>query len=122
MRIFAVMRNVLQLPAMRMPPDWRQKSHSAAAVGGEQAAVHFKLKVLAQNIEDDARNTTRFLVIGKQDVAPSGTDKTSLVMTAPNIPGARCTNYSSLLQRTVFLGPSWSRVHREQVCGICILR
>jgi chorismate mutase/prephenate dehydratase len=60
----------------------------SAAVGGEQAAVHFKLKVLAQNIEDDARNTTRFLVIGKQDVAPSGTDKTSLVMTAPNIPGA----------------------------------
>ena len=42
----------------------------AAAIAGEQAAEHFKLKVLAHNIEDDARNTTRFLVIGKQDVAP----------------------------------------------------
>ncbi|MFA6015643.1 MAG: prephenate dehydratase [Gallionellaceae bacterium] len=60
----------------------------AAAVAGAQAAGHFKLKVLAQNIEDDARNTTRFLVIGKQDVAPSGKDKTSLVMSAPNRPGA----------------------------------
>lgn len=60
----------------------------AAAVAGEQAAVHFKLKVLAKNIEDDARNTTRFLVIGKQDVAPSGRDKTSLVMSAANRPGA----------------------------------
>ena len=59
-----------------------------AAVAGEQAAAHFKLKVLAQNIEDDARNTTRFLVIGKQDVAPSGRDKTSLVMSAANRPGA----------------------------------
>ncbi|GAB1234654.1 prephenate dehydratase [Ferrigenium sp. UT5] len=60
----------------------------AAAVAGEQAAAHFRLKVLARNIEDDARNTTRFLVIGKQAVAPSGRDKTSLVMSAPNRPGA----------------------------------
>jgi chorismate mutase/prephenate dehydratase len=60
----------------------------SAAVAGVQAADHFKLKVLAQNIEDDARNTTRFLVIGKQDVAPSGRDKTSLVMSAANRPGA----------------------------------
>lgn len=60
----------------------------AAAIAGAQATEHFKLKVLAQNIEDDARNTTRFLVIGKQDVAPSGNDKTSLVMSAANRPGA----------------------------------
>jgi chorismate mutase/prephenate dehydratase len=60
----------------------------AAAIAGEQAAAHFKLKTLAKNIEDDARNTTRFLVIGDHEVAPSGRDKTSLVMTAPNRPGA----------------------------------
>lgn len=64
-----------------------QESFSAA-VAGEQAAAHFKLKVLAQNIEDDARNTTRFLIIGKQEVAASGKDKTSLVMSAQNRPGA----------------------------------
>ena len=46
------------------------------------------MPVRAENIEDDPRNTTRFLVIGKQDVAPSGKDKTSLVMSAPNRPGA----------------------------------
>ncbi len=60
----------------------------AAAIAGLQAAAHFKLKVLAENIEDDARNTTRFLVIGKQEVAASGNDKTSLVMSAANRPGA----------------------------------
>ena len=59
-----------------------------AAIAGEQAAQHFRLKVLASNIEDDARNTTRFLVVGKQDVAPSGRDKTSLAMTTTNRPGA----------------------------------
>jgi chorismate mutase/prephenate dehydratase len=60
----------------------------AAAIAGAQAAAHFKLKLLAQNIEDDARNTTRFLVLGNQQVAPSGNDKTSLVLSAPNRPGA----------------------------------
>lgn len=60
----------------------------AAAIAGVQAADNFKLKVLAHNIEDDVRNTTRFLVIGKQEVTPSGKDKTSLVMSAANRPGA----------------------------------
>ncbi len=60
----------------------------SAAIAGAQAAPHFKLKVLSQNIEDDARNTTRFLLIGKQEVAPSGKDRTSLAMSAPNRPGA----------------------------------
>lgn len=60
----------------------------AASVGGVQAAEHFKLKVLAHNIEDDARNTTRFLLLGNQQVAPSGNDKTSLVLSAANRPGA----------------------------------
>ena len=64
-----------------------QEPHSAA-VAGKQASLHFALSVLEENIEDDPRNTTRFLVIGNQDVAPSGKDKTSLVMSAPNRPGA----------------------------------
>lgn len=61
---------------------------NAAAVAGKKAAELSGLTVLAENIEDDPRNTTRFLVIGNQDVAPSGRDKTSLVMSAQNRPGA----------------------------------
>ena len=60
----------------------------SAAIAGNQAAVLFGLKVLVENIEDDASNTTRFLVLGNQQVAPSGNDKTSLVMSAANRPGA----------------------------------
>jgi chorismate mutase/prephenate dehydratase len=59
-----------------------------AAIAGKQAAEYFNIAVQAENIEDDARNTTRFLVIGNQDVAPSGKDKTSLVLSAANRPGA----------------------------------
>ena len=61
---------------------------SKAAIAGEQAAILFGLQIWAHSIEDDPRNTTRFLVIGNQEVAPSGRDKTSLVMATTNRPGA----------------------------------
>lgn len=84
----------------------------AAAVAGERAAAHYHLKVLAKNIEDDARNTTRFLVIGKQDVAPSGRDKTSLVMAAPNRPGAMHDLLAPLAQHGVSMTKLESRPSR----------
>ncbi len=60
----------------------------AAAIAGERAAQLYALPVLFANIEDDPNNTTRFLVIGRHDAGPSGQDKTSLVCSAPNRPGA----------------------------------
>jgi chorismate mutase/prephenate dehydratase len=60
----------------------------AAAIASKRAADLFDLHILAENIEDDPKNTTRFLVVGNHAVAPSGQDKTSLVMSAQNKPGA----------------------------------
>ncbi len=60
----------------------------SVAIASERAAEIFGLNVLARNIEDEPNNTTRFLVLGNQHIAPSGIDKTSLVMTAANRPGA----------------------------------
>lgn len=64
-----------------------ENPHSAA-IAGSQAAELFGLNLCVKNIEDDAKNTTRFLVLGNQQVAPSGSDKTSLVLSAANRPGA----------------------------------
>ncbi|EXJ14332.1 prephenate dehydratase [Imhoffiella purpurea] len=58
-----------------------------AAVAGFQAAEIYGLEVLAERIEDDPGNTTRFLVIGKQDSPPSGQDKTSLLLSCRNKSG-----------------------------------
>lgn len=60
----------------------------AAAIASRRAGELFDLNMLAENIEDDPRNTTRFLVLSSHDVAPSGKDKTSLAMAARNVPGA----------------------------------
>jgi chorismate mutase/prephenate dehydratase len=60
----------------------------AAAVGGLAAAETHGLPILVRNIEDAPDNTTRFLVLGREDAAPSGRDKTSVLFTTPNRPGA----------------------------------
>jgi chorismate mutase/prephenate dehydratase len=59
----------------------------AAAVAGLQAAEIYALKILAERIEDEPGNTTRFLVIGPRDARPSGEDKTSLLLSCRNQAG-----------------------------------
>jgi chorismate mutase/prephenate dehydratase len=59
-----------------------------AAIAGEMAAERYGLRIVASNIEDHADNKTRFLVIGKQRVGPSGRDKTSILVSTRNEPGA----------------------------------
>ncbi len=61
---------------------------AAAAIASKTAAAVYGLKLIASNIEDEPRNTTRFVVIAPQDAGPSGKDKTSLVMSTHNVPGA----------------------------------
>ena len=58
------------------------------ALAGEAAAEIYGLTIIAARIEDEPNNTTRFLVLSMQDAAPSGRDKTSLVLSVPNRPGA----------------------------------
>lgn len=64
------------------------KDKKAAAIASSTAATLYGLKLLARNIEDDPKNTTRFAVIGTADAAPSGRDKTSLILSTRNVPGA----------------------------------
>ena len=61
---------------------------SACAVGPALAAERYGLSMIATNIEDDPNNRTRFLVLGDVECDPTGRDSTSLVMSAPNKPGA----------------------------------
>ncbi|HUR40575.1 MAG TPA: prephenate dehydratase [Verrucomicrobiae bacterium] len=59
-----------------------RKAGKGAAIAGAAAAELYQLNTLASNIEDDPNNTTRFLVIGRQNPELTGRDMTSLVMSA----------------------------------------
>ncbi|MEH6585972.1 MAG: prephenate dehydratase [Halioglobus sp.] len=62
-----------------------------AAIAGDMAADLYGLDKLAEHIEDYADNTTRFLIIGREEVPPSGRDKTSIIVSSRNKPGALFT-------------------------------
>jgi chorismate mutase/prephenate dehydratase len=83
--------------------------NQSAAIASKRAGEIFGLKVLEENIEDDPKNTTRFLVISTHDVAPSGKDKTSLVMAAKNIPGAMVELLAPLAKHQVSMTKFESR-------------
>ena len=51
----------------------------AAAIASLEAGVHYGLDVLAERIEDNPSNTTRFAVIGEQSAGRTGNDKTAMM-------------------------------------------
>jgi chorismate mutase/prephenate dehydratase len=58
-----------------------------AALAGDAAAEIYGLHVLYSDVEDEADNTTRFLVVGRKMFPPSGSDKTSLLVSATGTQG-----------------------------------
>lgn len=63
------------------------KDPEAIAIAGLMAAQTYHLPILAEHIQDNSHNTTRFLVIGQQQTEASGHDRTSLLVSSPNQPG-----------------------------------
>lgn len=62
--------------------------HGVAAVASRQAAVMYDLQVLAEGIQDNKHNITRFAVISDEIAKPTGKDKTAILLQIPHKPGA----------------------------------
>ncbi len=90
----------------------------SAAIAGQIASERFGLAVLARSIEDDPNNTTRFLVLGRIDTAATGRDRTSLVMSADNKPGAVHALLSPLAANRVSMSRIESRPSRAAKSGL----
>ena len=74
----------------------RRAAHEegAAAVASALAAQTYNVDILVSSIEDSPNNYTRFFVIGHQFSKPTGKDKTSILISIKDRPGAL---YSLLL-------------------------
>ena len=64
------------------------REDGTAAIASKLAATLYNLPMVAQAIEDLAHNMTRFLVIGRELAAPTGRDKTSLLVSIKDKVGA----------------------------------
>jgi len=60
----------------------------AAAIASRQAAVQYDLQIVAERIEDNVHNITRFAIIGEENNKPTGRDRTALLLQIPHAPGA----------------------------------
>ena len=79
-----------------------------AAIAGDAAAEVYGLETLVADIEDRPDNTTRFLIIGRKLLAPSGDDKTSLLLSTADTDGAGALH--RLLEPLAEHGVSMTRI------------
>lgn len=89
-----------------------QADPALAAIAGHAAASMYSLDVLAGPIEDRADNTTRFIIIGREALAASGHDKTSLLVAAGDSPGTLVTLLEPLARHGINLTKVESRPGR----------
>lgn len=87
----------------------------AAAIAGQMASEIYEVPILCAEIEDEPDNTTRFIVIGRNQVPPSGNDRTSLLVSARNKPGALHKLLKPLADRNIGLSKIESRPSRQGV-------
>jgi prephenate dehydratase len=91
-----------------------------AAIGTQLAAKLYGLEVLAPDIEDRRENSTRFVLVGREPVPPTGTDKTSVVcFIEKDRPGALLAILHEFSDRTINLTKLESRPTKERLGEYC---
>ena len=87
----------------------------SAAIAGSMAAEIYEVPVQVADIQDEADNTTRFIVIGRHPVPASGRDRTSILVTTTNKPGALYKLLKPIADRNLGMSKIESRPSRRGV-------
>jgi prephenate dehydratase len=85
-----------------------------AAIASRLAAETYNLEVLAQHIEDQPFNYTRFFLLGKIDPPRQDPSKTSIIFTTRHVPGALHSILGELADRGINLTKIESRPRRNR--------
>ncbi|MFC1915449.1 prephenate dehydratase [Chloroflexota bacterium] len=86
----------------------------SAAIASARAAEIYGMNVIAQEIEDNPNNFTRFFILSRDDSPPSGSDKTSIVFSAKDRPGVLYEVLGEFTRRNINLTKLESRPTRQK--------
>lgn len=104
---------VIETSSTAAAAEQAAKGKDGVAIASSLAAETYHLKIIAENIQDNPNNATRFIVIGREQCNPSGCDKTSLVFSLLDQPGSLAKVLGLFAQANINLAKVESRPNRR---------
>ena len=95
-----------QYVAQQCPPG-------VAAIFSKEAAQEYGLTILQENIQNEAENTTRFIIISKEAILPEDAGKISLCFSLPHVTGS----LSNVLDRFAYAGLNLTKIESRPLPG-----
>ena len=113
-KCFPDAEQVASLSTSAAVKDMLEHDGGAAAIANQRAGQLYGGEVLVENIEDNANNTTRFVVLSKVDHSRTGSDKTSICFSfSDNSPGLLYRVIGEFASRKINLAKVESRPNKE---------
>lgn len=109
---------LVEAPSTAAAAKMAARDETVAAIASEFSGSIYNLKTIQGHIEDSPRNTTRFVVVGREYHPPSGADKTSIAFSVKDEPGAlHRTFFSPFSESGINLTKIESRPSRDRQWG-----
>lgn len=109
---------LLDVRSAAMAAQLAAEDHGSAALGTSLAARRFDLRTVQSKVEDDPGARTRFVVLGRLVPRPTGRDRTTLLASTKDGPGALFEALRPFADRGINLTKIESRRHPANVADI----
>jgi len=90
---------ILEVASTGLAAQKASRNPNSAAIASAFAAPLYDLRVVERRIEDHPGNITHFFVIGPDEPGPTGKDKTSIIFSVDDVPGALYRTLRPLAER-----------------------